>query len=135
PDREGDFIRKPMTECTGAEILEEAVRGLKFDDQLPAIMASSICIPCHLPFVNNIWLPRKAGDRPNPVPPGATNLGLLGQYVEAPKEIAFTVECSVRTAWEAIRTLTGRGPEPPAVYQAEYDPATLVEVLKVLFGG
>ena len=134
PDRDGDFISKPMTECTGAEILEEVVRQLKFDRSLDAIMASSICIPCHLPFVNNIWLPRKQGDRPSVVPEGATNLGLIGQYVEVPQEIAFTVEYSTRTAWEAIRTLTKRGPAPPPVYQAEYDPKALLDALMVLLG-
>ena len=45
-------------------------------------MKSSICIPCNLPYVNNIWLPRSRGDRPPVVPEGATNLGLIGQYVE-----------------------------------------------------
>jgi oleate hydratase len=110
------------------------VRHLKFDGQLAAITRSSICIPCNLPYVNNIWLPRRQGDRPSVVPPGSTNLGLIGQYVEVPQEIAFTVECSARTAWEAIRTLTKRGPEPPPVYQAEYDPKALLDALKVLLG-
>jgi oleate hydratase len=135
PDRPGDFIRKPMTECTGAEILEEVVRGLKFDRHLDAIMAASICIPCHLPFVNNIWLTRTRGDRPSVVPGGATNLGLIGQYVEVPEEIAFTIEYSARTAWDAIHTLTKRGPAPPPVYQAEYDPKALFNALTVLIGG
>ena len=96
-------------------------------------MASSICIPCHLPFVNNIWLPRKQRDRPSVVPEGVTNLGLIG-YVEVPQEIAFTVEYSTRTAWEAIRTLTKRGPAPPPVYQAEYDPKALLDALMALLG-
>lgn len=134
PDRKGDHIPKVMTECTGAEILEELVRQLKFDAQWDAIRASSICIPCHLPFVNNIWLPRRRGDRPSVVPPGATNLGLIGQYVEMPEDIAFTIEYSARSAWDAIRALTGRGPEPPPVYQAEVDPGALLEALKVLLG-
>ena len=134
PDRAGDFIPKRMTECTGAEILEEVVRHLKFDRQLDAIMASSICIPCHLPYVNNIWLPRRGGDRPSVVPEGATNLGLIGQYVEIPQEIAFTIEYSVRTAWDAIHTLLRRGPAPPAVYQAEYDPTAIFDALMVLLG-
>jgi oleate hydratase len=131
PDLPGDFIRKPMTECTGAEILEEVVRSLKFD-RLDAILASSACIPCHLPFVNNIWLTRRQGDTPNVVPDGAANLGLIGQYVEVPQDIAFTVEYSARTAWEAIHALTGRGPAPPPVYQAEYDPKALLNALTVL---
>ena len=106
----------------------------QFDQHLDAIMASSICIPCHLPFVNNIWLPRKQSDRPSVVPEGATNLGLIGQYVEVPQDIAFTVEYSARTAWEAIRALTKRGPEPPPVYQAQYDPTALLAALTVLLG-
>ncbi len=134
PDRTGDYVPKRMTECTGAEILEEVVRALKFDGQLAAIMASSICIPCNLPYVNNIWLPRRQGDRPSVVPQGATNLGLIGQYVEVPQEIAFTIEYSARTAWEAIHTLLKRGPAPPPVYQAEYDPKALLDALTVLLG-
>jgi oleate hydratase len=134
PDRTGDFIRKRMGQCTGAEILEETLRQLRFDRQLDAIMASSICVPCDLPYVNNIWLPRSRGDRPAPVPEGSTNLGLIGQYVEIPREIAFTIECSVRSAWEAIRVLLKRGPAPPPVYQGQYDPKALVSALQVFVG-
>jgi len=134
PDRNGDFLGKRMDQCTGAEILEETLRQLRFDRQLDAIMASSICVPCYMPYVNNIWLPRRRGDRPPPVPEGAINLGLIGQYVEVPREIAFTIECSVRTAWEAIHLLLKRGPAPPAVYQGQYDPKALFGTLKVFAG-
>jgi oleate hydratase len=134
PDRNGDFVRKRMDQCTGAEILEETLRQLRFDKQLNAIMASSICVPCYMPYVNNIWLPRSRGDRPPPVPEGATNLGLIGQYVEVPREIAFTIECSVRTAWQAIHLLLKRGPAPPPVYQGQYDPKALFGTLKVFAG-
>ena len=131
PERKGDFVPKRMDQCTGAEILEETLKQLRFDKQLVAIMASSICVPCYMPYVNNIWLPRSSGDRPPPVPKGATNLGLIGQYVEVPREIAFTIECSVRTAWEAIYVLLKRGPAPPPVYQGQYDPKALFNALKV----
>jgi oleate hydratase len=134
PERKGEFVPKRMDECTGAEILEETLRQFRFDGQLDAIMASSICIPCNMPYVNNIWLPRKQGDRPSVVPEGATNLGLIGQYVEVPQEIAFTIEYSTRTAWDAIHTLLKRGPLPPPVYQAEYDPKALLKALEVLLG-
>jgi oleate hydratase len=102
----------------GAEILEETLQQLRFDRKLAAIKASSICVPCYMPYVNNIWLPRTRGDRPPPVLEGATNLGLIGQYVEVPQEIAFTIECSVRTAWEAIYRLLDRGPAPPPSIRA-----------------
>lgn len=48
---------------------------------------------------------------------GATNLGLIGQYAEVPREIGFTIEYSTRTAWQAVHTLLNRGPTPPPVYQ------------------
>src|SRR5262245_14062355 len=131
PERNGDFVRKRMDQCTGAEILEETLRHLRFDRHLAAIMASSICVPCNMPYVNNIWLPRIRSDRPPAVPEGATNLGLIGQYVEVPREIAFTIECSVRSAWEAIYVLLKRGPAPPPVYQSQYDPKALFNALKV----
>jgi len=131
PERNGDFVRKPMNECTGAEILEEVLRQLRFDGSLDAIMASSICIPCDMPFVNNIWMPRSGTDRPQVVPEGATNLGLLGQYVEVPRDIAFTIEYSARTAWEAIYRLLKRGPAPPPVYQGQYDLKAVFAALKL----
>ena len=130
-ERNGDFVRKRMDQCSGAEILEETLRHLRFDRHLATIMASSICVPCNLPYVNNIWLPRSRGDRPPSVPERSTNLGLIGQYVEVPREIAFTIECSVRSAWEAIYILLKRGPAPPPVYQSQYDPKALFDALKV----
>jgi oleate hydratase len=131
PDRNGDFVKKPMTACSGAEVLEETLKQLRFDKQFGSIMASSICVPCYMPYVNNVWLPWSRGDMPPPVPNGATNLGLIGQYIDMPAEIAFTIECSVRSAWVAIRTLLKRGPEPPPVYQGQYDPKALADALKV----
>ena len=134
PERSGDFVKKSMDQCTGAEILEEVLRHLRFDDQFGAIMNSSICIPCNMPYVNNIWLPRRRGDRPPVVPQGATNLGLIGQYVEVEQDIAFTFEYSTRTAWEAIHRLLKRGPAPPPVYQGQLDPGGVLAALQVFIG-
>jgi oleate hydratase len=131
PERNGDYVRKRMDACTGAEILEEVLRQLRFNQQLNAIMASSTCIPCDMPYVNNIWMARRRNDRPRPVPKGATNLGLIGQYVEVSRDVAFTIEYSARAAWEAIHLLLKRGPAPPPVYQGQYDPKALFKALKV----
>ena len=130
PERSGDYVPKRMDACTGAEILEEVVRQLRFD-QLDRIKASSICVPCDMPYVNNIWMPRSRTDRPPVVPEGATNLGLIGQYVEVSRDIAFTIEYSARTAWEAVHLLLKRGPAPPPVYQGQYDPKALFAAFKV----
>jgi oleate hydratase len=131
PERIGHYVRKSMNACTGAEILEEVLRQLRFERQLDAIVASSVCIPCDMPYVNNVWMPRSRTDRPRPVPEGTTNLGLIGQYVEVPRDIAFTIEYSARTAWEAIHLLLKRGPPPPPVYQGQYDPKALLGALRV----
>jgi oleate hydratase len=45
--------------------------------------------------------------------------------------VAFTIEYSARAAWEAIHVLLKRGPPPPPVYQAQYDPKALLAALKV----
>ena len=133
PECKGDYVSKRMDDCSGAEILTEVVRQLKFDSQLGAIIASSTCIPCNMPYVNNIWMPRNRTDRPSVVPNGATNLELIGQYVEVQKDIAFTIEYSARTAWEAVYLLLKRGPPPPSVYQGQCDPKALLAALKVFF--
>jgi oleate hydratase len=99
---------------------------------MDAIMKSSICIPCDLPYANSVWMPRKRNDRPRAVPEGGTNLGFLGQFVEVPQDVVFTIEYSARTAWAVIRRLLQRGPAPPPVYQGQYDPAALLTALKTL---
>jgi oleate hydratase len=130
PERIGNFVKKRMDECNGAEILEEVLRQLHFLEDFDAIMKSSICVPCDMPYVNNIWMPRRRSDRPRPVPKGSTNLGLIGQYVEVGQDVAFTIEYSARTAWEAIHTLLQRGPAPPPVYQGDHDPKALLGAIK-----
>ena len=47
--------------------------------------------------------------------------------MEVPRDIAFTIEYSARTAWEAIHVLLGRGPAPPPVYQGQFDPPVRIE--------
>src|SRR5260370_31048241 len=98
PERNGDFVRKRMDQCTGAEILEETLRHLRFDRHLAAIMASSICVPCNMPYVNNIWLARARSDRPPAVPEGAPILGLVVQYGQDATEVTFTIQCSLLCA-------------------------------------
>ena len=137
PERDGNFHPKPMYRCTGEEILREVLQhlGLRAGEwKTEQIVRTSICIPCNMPYVNNIWLPRKRGDRPPVVPERVTNLGLIGQYVEVERDIAFTFEYSTRTAWEAVHRLVKRGPGPPDVYQGQYDPKGVWAATKVLLG-
>ena len=60
PDRIGDFVKKRMDQCTGEEILEETLKQLRFDKQIDAIMASSICVPATCPTSTTSGFPGAA---------------------------------------------------------------------------
>jgi len=99
PDSVGNFVPKPMAECTGAEILTELCGHLRFD---PETVATANCIPCRMPYLTSMFMPRVAGDRPLPVPAGSKNLAFVSQFVEIPDDVVFTVEYSVRAAQMAV---------------------------------
>jgi oleate hydratase len=132
PDKVGNYVPKKMSECTGREILHELLCHLKFEEQRDAILDSSIVIPCMMPFITSMFLPRKRGDRPDVVPSGSTNLAFMGQFAETPDDVVFTVEYSVRTAWEAVAVLLKLERQPPPVYKGQYDPRVLVHALETM---
>jgi oleate hydratase len=104
PDRVGNFVPKPMAECNGAEILRELCGHLRFD---PEIVASANCIPCRMPYITSMFMPRILSDRPLPVPRGSKNLAFISQFVEIADDVVFTVEYSVRAAQMAVYDLLG----------------------------
>jgi oleate hydratase len=113
-----------MTQCTGEEILRELCGHLNFDYDL--MFAGAICIPCRMPYITSMFMPRKVGDRPLPVPPTSTNLALVSQFVEIPEDCVFTVEYSVRVAQRAVYELLLIDREiPPIVH---YDKSIQVEL-------
>ncbi|MYN00977.1 oleate hydratase [Pseudoduganella sp. DS3] len=104
PDRVGNFVAKPMAECSGAEILRELAGHLNFEMD---VFAQANCIPCRMPYITSMFMPRLHSDRPLPVPPGSRNLALVSQFVEVPDDVVFTVEYSVRAAQMAVYQLLG----------------------------
>lgn len=112
PDRIGDFVAKPMADCTGAEILQELCGHLRFD--LDAV-TGAICIPCRMPYITSMFMPRQLSDRPLPVPPGSKNLAFISQFVEIADDVVFTVEYSVRAAQMAVYQLLEVAREVPPV--------------------
>ncbi|MFI6335289.1 oleate hydratase [Streptomyces sp. NPDC050535] len=131
PDKEGDFVEKPMRECSGREILDEVLHHLRFDEG-PRILDNSIVIPAVMPYITSQFLVRSHGDRPPVVPEGSTNLAFIGQYAEVPDDVVFTVEYSVRTARTAVATLLHLDKQPPPVYKGGHDPRVLIEALETL---
>jgi oleate hydratase len=100
PDRIGDFVAKPMADCSGAEVLQELCGHLNFD--LATTFAAANCIPCRMPYITSMFMPRGPADRPLPVPENSHNLALVSQFVEIPEDVVFTVEYSVRAAQMAV---------------------------------
>ncbi len=111
PDRVGDFVPKPMTECNGEEILRELCGHLRFDLE---IIESANCIPCRMPYITSMFMPRLRTDRPLPIPHSSKNLAFISQFVEIPDDVVFTVEYSVRAAQMAVYEFLGIDrPIPP----------------------
>jgi oleate hydratase len=126
----GNIVRKPMAECSGEEILIELLGHLNFP-QHPTV-ESATTISCLMPFITSQFLTRAPGDRPKVIPEGSTNVALMGQFVEIEKDVAFTVEYSVRGAQMAVFGLMGVDRKPKKVYMGEHSVGVLVEGLKML---
>jgi oleate hydratase len=114
PDRIGDFVAKPMSECSGAEILKELCAHLHFDLDT---MAAANCIPCRMPYITSMFMPRALGDRPLPVPRNSKNLAFISQFVEIADDVVFTVEYSVRAAQMAVYELLDMDRAVPPVHR------------------
>jgi oleate hydratase len=117
PDRVGNFVPKAMAECNGLEILRELCGHLRFDLET---VATANCIPCWMPYITSMFMPRVRSDRPLPVPRGSKNLAFISQFVEIPEDVVFTVEYSVRAAQMAVYELLGTNrPIPPVTPHAK----------------
>jgi len=130
PDRVGNFVAKAMADCTGEEILQELCGHLRFDLDT---MATANCIPCRMPFITSMFMPRSPGDRPLPVPQQTRNFAFISQFVELPLDTVFTVEYSVRAAQMAVYQLLGLTlPIPPVTPHDHSTHARFEALLKAL---
>ncbi|MDP1771023.1 MAG: oleate hydratase [Methylobacter sp.] len=132
PDRVGNFVNKPMSECTGEEILIELFHHLKLGDKAQPIIDAAICIPCLMPFITSQFMPRIKGDRPDVVPAGAKNFAFIGQFCEIPDDVVFTVEYSVRSAQMAVYKLFDIKRDIPPVFKGQHDVGVLFNALKTM---
>jgi oleate hydratase len=104
PDRIGNFVAKPMAQCSGKEILAALCGHLNID---AAMFEFAICIPCRMPYITSMFMPRAPGDRPQPIPANTKNFAMISQFVEIPVDVVFTVEYSVRVAQTVVYQLLG----------------------------
>jgi oleate hydratase len=110
PEREGNFVKKPMLVCSGEEIMVELLRHLDFP--LDTILENSITIPSVMPRRTASLLPRFRGDRPTVILDGMTNLAVIGQFVEIPDETTVSMDYGVRGAQLAVSHLMDLHKQP-----------------------
>lgn len=122
-DKPGNFVKKPMRECTGKEICMEWLYHIGVPKNQIEDMAekSANTIPCMMPYITAFFMPRKDGDRPLVVPNGSVNFAFLGQFAETKRDTIFTTEYSIRTAMEAVYTLLNVDRGVPEVWGSVYD--------------
>lgn len=136
-DKPGNFVEKPMKDCTGVEIAEEWLYHIGVPKhQIHDMAVNSVnTVPVMMPYVMSYFQPRAAGDRPLVVPKGSVNLAFIGNFAETPRDTVFTTEYSVRTAMEAVYTLLNVDRGVPEVFASCFDVRTLMSSSARLMDG
>ncbi len=136
-DVPGNYVKKPMKDCTGKEITMEWLYHLGVPEELIEDYAtnSAICIPTMMPYITAFFMPRRKEDRPDVIVDGAVNFAFLGQFAHTPRDTVFTTEYSVRTAMEAVYGLLGVDRGVPEVWGSVYDIRELLDSSVKLMDG
>ncbi len=136
-DKPGDYVKKPMRECTGKEICMEWLYHIGVpEDQIEELAETSAnTVPCMMPYITAFFMPRAYGDRPDVVPAGAVNFAFLGQFAETKRDTIFTTEYSMRTGMEAVYTLLNVDRGVPEVWGSVYDLRALLDATVKLRDG
>ena len=136
-DAIGDYVKKPMKDCTGKEITMEWLYHIGVPtsqiDQLAT--HSAVCVPTMMPYITAFFMPRNKGDRPDVIVDGAKNFAFIGQFAQTPRDTVFTTEYSVRTAMEAVYGLLNVDRGVPEVWGSVYDIRDLLDSSVKLMDG
>ncbi|MGP1993051.1 oleate hydratase [Zobellia laminariae] len=131
-DKDGNYSKKSMPQCTGNEILAELCFHIGLEDKIDTIIKNTIVKTSFMPYITSMFMPRAAGDRPEVVPNGSKNLGLVGQFVETHNDVVFTVDTSIRTARIAVYKLLNLNKQVPDIAAGQYDIRQLLKAAKAL---
>ena len=136
-DKPGDYVKKPMRDCTGREICMEWLYhlGVPTEDIAELADHSANTVPVMMPYIDAFFMPRAFGDRPDIVPKGAVNFAFLGQFAETGRDTIFTTEYSMRTGMEAVYTLLDIDRGVPEVWGSTYDVRCLIDATVKLRDG
>ncbi len=126
--KDGNFIKKPIQDCTGKEVCEEWLYHIGVEDKKIEMYADKCnTTTCYMPYINAFFEPREEKDRPLVVPNGAVNFAFIGQFAETPRDTIFTTEYSIRTGMEAVYTLLKVDRAVPEVWGSKYDVRELLK--------
>ena len=126
--KNGNFIKKPIQDCTGKEVCEEWLYHIGVEDKKIEMYADKCnTTTCYMPYINAFFEPREEIDRPLVVPNGAVNFAFIGQFAETPRDTIFTTEYSIRTGMEAVYTLLKVDRAVPEVWGSKYDVRELLK--------
>ncbi|SFC47783.1 oleate hydratase [Clostridium uliginosum] len=134
-DKEGNYIKKKMTECTSEELLKELLYHLGLEKDIPEILKTDKVISAMMPYITAQFMPRVKGDRPDVVPEGSQNLAFLGQFAEIPGDCVFTVEYSIRSAIMATYKVLNLNKKVPEIHPSQYDIRVIANAVKALNSG
>lgn len=134
-DTPGNYVKKPMPQCTGHEVMAELCYHLGILPGLDNILSNTIVRTTYMPYITSMFLPRAMGDRPQIVPQGSTNLALVGQFVETNNDVVFTMESSVRTGRIAVYELLQSNKQVPDINPLQYDIRHLLKAANALNDG
>lgn len=133
-DTDGNYVKKKITECTGAELCAEWLYHIGVPEKEIEDIAhnASNTVPCHMPYISTYFMPRALGDRPLVVPHGSVNLAFIGNYAETERDTVFTTEYSVRTAMQAVYSLLKIDRGVPEVFASCFDVRVLLRSIYYL---
>ena len=136
-DRPGDYVKKPMRDCTGKEICMEWLYHIGVPENEIEELAenSANTVPVMMPYIDAFFMPRNDTDRPKVVPDGAVNFAFIGQFAETARDTIFTTEYSMRTGMEAVYTLLNVDRGVPEVWGSTYDVRDLLNATVKLRDG
>lgn len=103
--KDGEHCGKPMTQCSGAEILYELVSCFNLDEVWDDISETVInVIPCRRKYAKSLLKPVQS--KFEIIPTGIENFAVSGDFAQSENNTVFSEEYSVSTARTATYKLT-----------------------------
>lgn len=126
PEHTGNYVKKQMVHCSGAEILTELLGHLHFAYGT-FTTRTVLVVPRVMPRMSAHHLTRAPKDRPLVNPQAFANICLVGHFVEIPRRTCVDLGYELRAAQLAVSHLMG--------YDVPTDPSKSIvsTISKVLF--